>query len=208
MTAKVGDILQVVAEFSHPNSSAIQNKFNFYVGGAGEAENEDIVEAVTTWLELLYENLDDLMSTGILFVKAGIHSLVFLVDHWELLEQLGVVEILTGFAGAADDAFLPPSSSLVVNLMTNVPGHVGRIYFGGFTEGANDTDGTPSATLVTAGANAGQMMSSAEVEVANSDLTIRMVILDTDQAIHRYFLSTLTRNRWYSQRRRRVDVGI
>lgn len=208
MTVVVGDLIQAVAEFAHPNSSSIQNKFNFYVGGAGSAENADLVEAVGTWLGLLYENIDDLMSTGVTFVKAAIHSLVFIVDHWELLEQLGIVEVLTGFAGGADDAFLPPSTSLVVNLVTNIPGHVGRKYFGGFTEGSNDTDGTPSAALVTAGANAGLMMASAEIEIDNSDLSIWMVILDTNQAIHREFPSTMTRNLWHTQRRRRVDVGI
>jgi hypothetical protein len=206
MTVLVGDILQVTAQFEHSYSSAIQNVFHFLVEGYGSSDDEDVLDGLQDYLDPLYAYLSGVGQAAQTFVKADVHTMTFVTDHWELLQTIGSITSLAlwGPEGATD--VLPVQTALVTNLVTNVPRHQGRKFWGVFGEGQSDADGTPAAAVVTAGANMGLYLSTATALIGGG-LTAYCVVLDSNQELYRAFASTVTKNAWYVQRRRRRYYG-
>lgn len=201
------DILRVTVKLSHPVASLIENVWHFLVDGTGFAAAADAVDAVDTFLILVYNTLDALMSDDTTWVDAVIDILTFVIDHWEVTGHVGNIDALTGFTPASGIDVMPPATAHMLRYLTDVPKHEGKKYFAPFTEVVN-TDGLITSSLTDLGNLVFLDTLLYEDAIPNSSLTLKGIVLDVNQNIYRFSGSGIQSNRWAQQRRRKKYVGI
>lgn len=201
MAFTAGDIIQVTAKLLNAGKEVL-NTFHIDFVDPGSAADDDAIRAgIAEWVEAIYDEFDDLISNTYTFDS---------IDFFNVTQGIGAgfTDWPTLVAGSGVSNPLPPGVCLVVRAGVDAPRREGRKYFGGFTEGDNDTDGTASSALSLALATAYTVWASSFISTTDA-VRLIPVILTTIAGIPTPLeLGTgLLNGEWDYQRRRKVSVG-
>lgn len=141
MAVQSGDVLRIVAKMSWGDAD-IQNVYHCQTSGSDFGTNLDVLGDIADDIEAVYQVVDQDMPNTITFDTIEGYN----VTREEYLGEIGWPQ-LTNAAGGADA--MPPQCAPLVLFNTTVPRSQGRKFFPPLTEVNNDTDGTPTVTLLT-----------------------------------------------------------
>lgn len=135
------DILRVVAKFTLSGTEDVQNVYHVRANVTGSPTDQEVLDEIADDLNDAYSNFFANLTDELTFDE---------IEVWNLTAQqyLGVVDWPTMTAGTASDALMPPQTALLCLFGTNTPKSQGRKFLPPMTENANDSDGTPSASIL------------------------------------------------------------
>ena len=136
--------------------------------GAGTAINQTLANALDTAIKSAFStHLAALIHTTATLISVGVRDL----RQANMVEYVGVG---AGVAGTGTGDPLPRGTAFVVTIRTARSGqsYRGRVYLGGFAEGANDTAGQPSAAVGTGAAN---FVSAVATAFSSNGLTLAVL---------------------------------
>jgi len=135
-----GDILRVVAKMSYDGSD-VQNVYHVQASVTSDPGDSTVVSEIADWLDTAYDEIDGAMDNLVTFDSVAVWNettSTFLGETtWPVLTA----------GGSATDPLAPQLAGLAL-FNTNVNRSQGRKFLPPFTEGNNDTDGTPTTATV------------------------------------------------------------
>jgi hypothetical protein len=155
-----GDILQVRAKMSY-GADEVMNVWHVKADFDTEQSEEDVYNAINAWIDDIYDNIDQYISTGMSFDTIEVINLTqentLGEDAWDTLT-----------AGTAASNTLPRQTQALVRFITSTLGSQGRKYIPGFCEDENLGSGSLSSAAQTAlAAFAAEALSYAVISVGN-----------------------------------------
>jgi hypothetical protein len=210
MSMSPGDLLRTTIKFTQDYGSQIQNVFHFILSGTGAADEDDVTDAIISWLDNAFGVVDALMSPDVTIYEIAVKLIEFFTTptpHWSPVMDVGYAYELPTFTPAATGDKLPPGVSAMVRYPTGYTHHEKRTYLGGFTEAACNADGQVGSTAT---ASIATYMAATLVSwaVPNSNLEIIPCLPDVDQELYKYYDQAIFNPLWHYQRRRQLFVGI
>jgi len=208
MTIVASDIVRVTTKFTSPYSSQLQNVWHFIPTGAPSLSDALTVDAIEAWIDGWTTFLLPHLHEAVTFLEATIQVLSWVGTQWQVSYNAESATDVANFIPEAADAPLPASNSLMVQLITPQPNRRGRKFMWGFTEAANDVDGTPTSTVQAAVLNAIFHAVDLEVPFDSGGMAFNPIVLDPNQNDWEFITGEVIQNRWYVQRRRRAWIGV
>ena len=140
MAVQSGDVLRVVCKMSW-GTNDIQNTYHCQVNGTNFGTNAEVLSDVSDQLDVMYGHLAGDMPGEISFDS---------IEGYNVTrdEYLGEQAWPSQTVGGASGDPMPPQTSPLVLFNTAVPHSQGRKFLPAMSELYNDTDGTPTATLL------------------------------------------------------------
>jgi len=202
---------RVTVSTSLPESSAIQNVYNFRITGqsGSAAVDASFMSAMETYFNALYDNIQAYLSSSLSDLVATVDQIDWdsLSSKWQTIRRVGDFILDVGVGTAAD--ILPPGVAALITQEGLYRSHKGKKYFGGLNEGVNQPDGTILPALVEALTTINvALLGLVVIPGAPEDMTAHYVILN--QTLGTYIIPTSAEatNRWSSQRRRKKFYGL
>ena len=202
------EVLRVQVTFSAPWTSDLQNVFHLQLQNSSGVPDGNLASDVSTWLTNAYENVESEMHVEVEFREA----LLSIVDYipllgWRTTRIVDTIDSLGAFEGQQTADPLPAANSLMIRYPTLGPGIFGRKYLFGFTEAANDTDGTPTTVAQAAVLDFGSATYNGQTITGGPSGTLTPCVPATGGPQVGYLVGAIVANRWYVQKRRRVWIG-
>lgn len=202
-----GDVVRAVVKFDSPFSSQIQNVWHYVVQDVLNIDGGSILQAVGDHLDLIYSNLNLAINQDVLLDSILVYIVDYINAKWVTTQYLGQVDEMNSVNFADAGAPLPASNAYAVRFGTMLPGHMGRKYFGGFGEAANDVDGTPLVSTQ------GLVLAAATQALIGPTLSTGPGWLDPSIPMYNGAQATslataVVPNSWSVQKRRRTWIGI
>lgn len=196
MAVQQGDVLRATAEMSIQVDD-LQNVLHYRLVSVSEVENSQALLDVAAVLDSLYDHIDGNMGDGVDFDQVRVQNITQDV-------LLGATAWPTLVAGGLVDDLQPRQAAALVTFPTAVPQTRAGIYFGGFTESANTTNGNITSVLL-----------SNLLDLANEALTVQdiggnlyeYVLVNREFGTVITLVSAIVHLVWRTQRRRRPGIG-
>lgn len=205
-----GDVVKGVIKFTNDYGSLIENVFHWVVDGPESIDGGAVGEAIRQKLDAAYTYIDDYIHTAVQFYALTVDLIEFFsspTPHWEATAHLADAIELDTFTPANSVDPLPAQTAFMLRFLTGIPKHEKRTYLAGFTEQRNQTAGKPDATLTAAMVPlAAELYDVATISGSADELI--PVVPDVNQEIYREYTGVIIPATWYTQRRRRLLVGI
>jgi len=198
MSVATNDVIRVTAVMSGP-SGRIENVFQFRVNSAVAPSDLTVMQDLAQKLDDVYEHMVSIMTGDTVFVE---------VNGFNVTQDLPMPTVpwptqTTGESGSSDT---PAQVSILALLRTGINRVVGRKFFGGFANGAFDSDGFATSAAITAvGLAAAELIGVFTGTLLNEYLP---GVKSTTSGLFWSFFEALVRSVPATQRRRRKDRGV
>lgn len=202
-----GDVIRVAIKFSHPTASLIENVWHFVADGSGTADADDVLDAISTFLELFYTDIDAYLSEDLEWVEAAANIILWAIDKWINIGNLGTIDAPVTFVPAATGDPLPPANAALMRFITDTPKREGRKYLGGFTENDSNDDARWESTVMTALTTAAAAVLGFYEAVADSSISLGVCVPEMDAGSYNIPYAAIIRAAPGVQRRRKFAVG-
>ncbi len=205
MTISDGDVLRASARWSGPNAQDIVNVWYFQADFTTTDTDEDVFDAVDTFITRVFLPFDDDLSTDMTPVDLKVDIVDFVGGKWVVTHNVGFGPWGAGITTTEASDNLPPGAAAVGFLYTALGKHQGRKFFGGFTEDGSSGSGSVDSTMQTRILLGLAQLLIDEIVQAGNNLV--SVVPDTVFGIPREVLAVALNATWGYQRRRRQGVG-
>jgi hypothetical protein len=146
MSVSLDEVVRTTINFTLADGTQFQNVWHHRKIGASSWSDANIVTAIQSWADSLYDGLQNRVEVGITPQLCSVDKVAFVVSEWEVTENLGTFAIT--FTGSDANQPLPNQCSAFITYKTIRPKTVGRKFLFPFTEAYQD-HGIMTGTLVT-----------------------------------------------------------
>jgi len=205
MAVASDSVLRVSARFSGYHGQDIVNVYWFRTSFAAAQLDEDVFDACDAYVSSVYEAFDEDMRDDYAPLDLKVDVVEFLGNKWVVTHNVGFGSWGATINTTGGSDVLPEGVAALGFLHTGLGKHVGRKFFGGITEAANDTGGGLQA--LTQGRIATGLAELLTPYVISAGNTLQSVVADQVSGIVRLVLEVLASNVFGYQRRRRKGRG-
>jgi hypothetical protein len=148
MAVNDGDVLRATVGFYLPELQVAQNTFWFECQFADSQAEEDVYDAIDTYLSTMYDYWDIYMENSVTMAPMRIDKMVWNTDKWEVSANVGSGAWGSTLVPADGSDSLPAGTAHLgfFDILTAAK-HQGKKFFAGFCEDMNGPNGGASATL-------------------------------------------------------------
>jgi len=205
MTINNGDVLRASARWSGPNGQDIVNVWYFQADFTTTDTDEDVFDAIDTFLTRIFLPFDDDLLTTMTPVDLKVDVVDFIGGKWVVTHNVSFGPWGAGITQTDAGETLVPGAAAVGFLQTALGKHQGRKFFGGFGIDSNSPSGAVDSSV-----QSRILLGLAQLlidEVVQAGNNLVSVVPDTVFGIAREILSVALNAHWGYQRRRRPGVG-
>lgn len=135
MTVVNNDIIKAVQKINMPDSVVAINVFYFEAELVASQTDQDVVDAIETWMENLYDNVASSMDNGVSLGEMPVYRATGVPIEWELIGTGTPTKV-----GTQTDDMLPHGVSALTRAYSSRSKTIARKYIPGFSE-ATQSDG-------------------------------------------------------------------
>jgi hypothetical protein len=197
MTTNQNDIIEAAARMEQNGSDDVINTYQWRYEDASPIQPATTVSDIVTILELIYTIVSALQSTWLVYKDIRITN-----KTQDTL--LGTVPWDTMVAGTLEGDAVPPGVAAYINFSTIIPNVRPSKYFGGFTVGSLDQNGTWDIALVAEMADVADLLLN---DMVSQGRAYRYGYLSPKTAAFEIPVSAITGSVGAYQRRRKPGRG-
>lgn len=205
MPLAVNDVVRVSTRFALSDGSDHVNVYHWQVNAYVDMTDSQFLTAMANHMDASYAYFDGWLDLGMIGVDLKADVVEWLGGKWVITRNLGTTSLPnTNFSPSGTGDNLPHTDAAVVNLMTGYGKSMGRKFYGGLVESAQN-DGS----LVSSAATALTSMLTAlfaQVTISAGN-TVVPVIVSTVDGVVRLIIEEVISSYLGRQGRRRQDVG-
>lgn len=205
MTVADGEVIRASARWSGYHQQDLVNVYHFRTDFATAQDEQDVFDAVDTYLQSVYALMDGLMSSGVYVNDLKVDVVQYIAAKWKVTQNVSFGPWGSTLATAAGDDVLPAGDAMVGFLYTSLGKHQGRKFFGGFTETSNTASGAVNSGLQTICISALTLLLTPYTISAGNDLIT--VVPGVYDGVVRDVISVGVNGHWGYQRNRKPGVG-